>query len=375
MATELVSASDEAIGRAASLLRGGALVAFPTETVYGLGGDATNDRAVAAIFAAKGRPRFNPLIVHVPGLAEAEALAVFDDRARRLAARFWPGPLTLVLPRSANSGVSLLASAGLDTVAVRAPSHPVAQKLLCQAGRPIAAPSANRSGRISPTCAAHVLAEFAPIACSHLPAPPGSRNAGEGAQWHSQRSGEGVSPVLILDGGPCSIGVESTVLDLTGSVPLLLRPGGVAVEDLGAIPSGAIPGGAIPGAIETSPAEAPGNAPGGAPRSPGRLPSHYAPDLPVRLNATSARSGEALLAFGPQAPPGFTEVLFLSRGGDLAEAAANLFAMLRSLDRQAFSGIAVMPIPERGLGRAINDRLRRAATPRPKASDFGRKKP
>lgn len=376
MAIELVSASEEAIGRAAGLLRGGALVAFPTETVYGLGGDATNDRAVAAIFAAKGRPRFNPLIVHVPGLAQAETLAAFDDRARRLAARFWPGPLTLVLPRSANSGVSLLASAGLDTVAVRAPSHPIAQRLLRAAGRPIAAPSANRSGRISPTCAAHVLAEFAPIAGPHPPAPPGrarrpktddaagSCDAGEGTRGRGPRVNEGVSPALILDGGPCSIGVESTVLDLTGSVPLLLRPGGVAVEDLAA----------ILGAIETSPAESPGSAPEGAPRSPGRLPSHYAPDLPVRLNATSARSGEALLAFGPRAPPGFAEVLFLSRSGDLAEAAANLFAMLRSLDRPGFSSIAVMPIPEQGLGRAINDRLRRAAAPRPPVSDLSRQR-
>jgi L-threonylcarbamoyladenylate synthase len=325
MAAELVPATEDAIRRAASLLRAGALVAFPTETVYGLGGDATSDRAVAAIFAAKSRPRFNPLIVHVSGLAEAAQLAVFDDRARLLAARFWPGPLTLVLPRRAESGLSPLASAGLDTVAVRAPAHPVAQKLLRAAARPIAAPSANRSGRVSPTTAAHVLAEFAAPAENPHP------------------------PALILDGGSCPVGIESTVLDLTGPAPVLLRPGGITLEDLTE----------TLGPVETAP---PANA--GTPLSPGLLPSHYAPELPVRLDPTGARPGEALLAFGPEPPPGFAEVLFLSRGGDLAEAAANLFAMLRCLDRPEFSGIAVMPIPERGLGRAINDRLRRAAAPR-----------
>jgi L-threonylcarbamoyladenylate synthase len=321
VAIGIIPAGEQAIRRAAGLLREGALVAFPTETVYGLGGDATNDRAVAAIFAAKGRPRFNPLIVHVPGLAEAENLAVFDDRGRRLARRFWPGALTLVLPRRPEAGVSLLASAGLDTVALRVPSHPVAQALLREAGCPVAAPSANRSGRVSPTTAAHVLAEFAGAA----------------------------GPALILDGGACPIGIESTVLDLTGARPVLLRPGGITLEELAA----------MLGTVEIDAADAE------APRSPGRLPSHYAPELPVRLNAASARPGEALLAFGPEAPPGFAAVLFLSRTGDLAEAAANLFAMLRALDRPEFSGIAVMPIPERGLGRAINDRLRRAAAPRP----------
>jgi len=325
-AIDIVPSGKEAIRRAASLLRAGALVAFPTETVYGIGGDATNDRAVADIFAAKSRPRFNPLIVHVPGLAEAEKLAVFDDRARGLARRFWPGALTLVLPRRPAAGVSLLASAGLDTVAVRVPAHPVARNLLRAAGRPVAAPSANRSGRVSPTMAAHVLAEFAAAT-------------------------DGPAPALILDGGPCSIGIESTVLDLTGPIPVLLRPGGVTREDLAEILS----------AVETPPADAGA----GAPRSPGRLPSHYAPDLPVRLDATEARPGEALLAFGPEAPSGFAEILFLSQRGDLAEAAANLFAMLRRLDRPEFSGIAVMPIPERGLGQAINDRLRRAAAPQP----------
>ena len=376
MVIEVVPASEDAIRHAAKLLRAGALVAFPTETVSGLGGDATDGRAVAAIFAAKGRPRFNPLIMHVPGLAEAEVLAAFDDRARRLAGRFWPGPLTLVLPRRAEGGVSLLASAGLDTVAVRAPAHPVARKLLREAGRPIAAPSANRSGRVSPTSAADVAAEFtAQTASPHPPAaeaagPPLSRTEGVGASprrapgeagegagpiLNPGKAGEGASPALILDGGRCAIGIESTVLDLTGTIPVLLRPGGVALEDLAE----------ILGAIETAPTDADA----AAPHSPGRLPSHYAPDLPVRPNAADARPGEALLAFGPEAPAGFAAVLHLSKSGDLTEAAANLFAMLRRLDRPEFSAIAVMPIPEQGLGRAINDRLRRAAAPRPRSGE------
>ncbi len=272
-------------------MRSGALVAFPTETVYGLGGDATNDHAVAAIFAAKGRPHFNPLIVHVPGLADAEALAEFDARARRVAVRLWPGPLSLVLRRRSDSGLALLASAGLDTVAIRAPAHPVAQALLRATGRPIAAPSANRSGRVSPTEAGHVMDELS----------------------------ESVS--LILDGGRAPVGVESTVLDLTAETAALLRPGGVTIEELEALL------GPIIGA-ETGPL-----------RSPGQLASHYAPALPLRLDATEARPGEALLAFGRDAPSGFAEILWLSRTGDLAEAAANLFAMLRQLDRSAFSGM------------------------------------
>ena len=308
--------SPEAVARAAALLRAGRLVAFPTETVYGLGGDATDERAVAAIFAAKDRPRFNPLIVHVPNLAEAEALVVFDARARKIAARFWPGPLTLVLPRRPDSGVSLLACAGLDTIAVRVPAHPIARALLRAAGRPIAAPSANRSGRVSPTEAVHVAPEF------------------------------GAEVATIIDGGRCRVGLESTVLDLTGETPALLRPGGIPIEALSAL-LGPITVGA-PGPL----------------KSPGLLASHYAPALPLRLDAVDARRGEALLAFGAGIPPGFVEVLWLSRSGDLAEAAANLFAMLRRLDRPTFSGIAVTPIPEHGLGLAINDRLRRAAAPR-----------
>ena len=312
----LVPAAPEAIARAAALLRAGRIVAFPTETVYGLGADATNERAVAEIFRAKGRPRFNPLIVHVPGLAEAEALADFDDRARRAATAFWPGPLTLVLPRRGESRLSLLASAGLDTVALRAPAHEIAQALLRATGRPIAAPSANRSGRVSPTEAIHVAEEL------------GDRVA------------------LILDGGRTQVGIESTVLDLSGGSPALLRPGGVTVERLMEF-LGPIAGPA-----------------GVLPKAPGMLASHYAPLLPLRLQAAAACPGEALLALGPDAAPGFAETLWLSRSGDLAEAAANLFAMLRRLDRPPFTGIAVMPIPEHGLGRAINDRLRRAAAPR-----------
>ena len=318
MPSAVVPPEEENLERAAGLLRAGELVAFPTETVYGLGADAANDRAVARIFAAKGRPRFNPLIVHVSGEATAEAVAVFDERAREAARRFWPGPLSLVLRRQPDSGLSLLVSAGLDTVALRVPEHSVARALLRAAGTPIAAPSANRSGRVSPTTAAHVAGEL------------------------------GGKVSLILDGGACRIGLESTVLDLTGPAPVLLRPGGITLEALSE----------VLGPVELAEI---GEA---APRSPGRLPSHYAPSLPVRLDATSARRGEALLAFGSAAPPGFAEVLFLSRSGDLVEAAANLFAMMRQLDRPEFSAIAVMPIPEEGLGRAINDRLRRAAAPR-----------
>jgi L-threonylcarbamoyladenylate synthase len=313
---DIAPAGAAAIARAAALLRAGRLVAFPTETVYGLGGDATDGLAVAAIFEAKARPRFNPLIVHVRDVAEAEALAVFNAPARRAAARFWPGPLTLVLPRRHDARLSLLASAGLDTAAIRVPAHPVAQALLREAGRPIAAPSANRSGRVSPTEAAHVAEDL------------------------------GDEVALILDDGPTPVGLESTVLDLSGEAPALLRPGAVTFEALTEM-LGPI---ALPGS--------------GLPKSPGMLASHYAPRLPVRVAATEARPGEALLAFGPDAPSGFAEVLWLSRSGDLAEAAANLFAMLRRLDRPPFTGIAVMPIPEHGLGRAINDRLRRAAAPR-----------
>jgi L-threonylcarbamoyladenylate synthase len=312
----IAAAGTATIARAGALLRAGRLVAFPTETVYGLGGDATDDRAVAAIFEIKARPRFNPLIVHVRDLADAETLAVFNSSARHAAVRFWPGPLTLVLPRQPAAGLSLLASAGLDTVAIRVPGHPIAQALLREGGRPIAAPSANRSGRVSPTEAAHVAEDL--------------RN----------------DVALILDGGSTPVGLESTVLDLSGETPALLRPGAVTLEALTELLGPIAPAGSA------------------LPKSPGMLASHYAPRLPVRVAATDARPGEALLAFGPNAPRGFAEVLWLSRSNDLAEAAANLFAMMRRLDRPSFTGIAVMSIPGHGLGRAINDRLRRAAAPR-----------
>jgi len=306
---------DAGIAAAVEALGAGRLVAFPTETVYGLGADATVDRAVAAIFAAKQRPSFNPLIVHVAGTAMAEALARFDERARRLARRFWPGPLTLVLPRTAACPVSLLASAGLPTLAVRVPRHPVAARLLSRFDRPIAAPSANPSGRLSPTTAAHVAAALG--------------NAVE----------------LILDGGPTEIGLESTIVDLSGLKPVLLRPGGLAEEEIAAV---------------IGPLAAPEL--GHAPKAPGMLASHYAPRLALRLRARTVAADEALLAFGPEAPLGARTTLNLSAAGDLVEAATNLFAFLHRLDESGASTIAVMPVPERGLGRAINDRLRRAAT-------------
>lgn len=303
------------IRKAADLLLQGDLVAFPTETVYGLGADATNDNAVASVFAVKRRPEFNPLIVHVPDLGGAEAIAVLDDRARELAAAFWPGPLTLVLPRRKGSGLSRLVSAGLDTVALRAPDHRVAQALLRMTERPIAAPSANPSGRVSPTTAQHV-------------------------DW-----GLGHRVQAILDGGPCRIGIESTVVALFDDVARLLRPGGI---DAAVIEQRI-------GRLQRAQA-------GDEPRSPGMLQAHYAPALPLRIGAQAPQKGtqEALLAFGSSVPKGFAHVLNLSPQGDVNEAAANLFAMLHELDRSDFEGIAVMPIPDQGLGIAINDRLRRA---------------
>ncbi|RDD60694.1 L-threonylcarbamoyladenylate synthase [Ferruginivarius sediminum] len=312
-------ASDPAtIDAAARILRDGGLVAFPTETVYGLGADATNAQAVARIFEAKGRPSFNPLIVHLADVAEAESLVHLDARAREVAARFWPGPLTLVLPRRADCPVSLLASAGLDTLALRVPGHPVAHALLQAAGRPIAAPSANASGRISPTTARHVATSL------------GSRVD------------------MIVDGGACPVGIESTVIDLSAEPPILLRPGGLPREELEAI---------------LGPLAEKGDAAGPA-GSPGRLASHYAPGCPLRLNATRAEPDEGLLAFGPDVPAGAAVTCNLSPSGDLREAAARLFACLHELDRPELTAIAAMPIPEEGLGAAINDRLRRAAAPR-----------
>jgi L-threonylcarbamoyladenylate synthase len=311
--------SREAIVEAARILKGGGLVAFPTETVYGLGANARDDAAVAGIFAVKQRPRFNPLIVHVAGRSDAERFAQFHRKAARLADRFWPGGLTLVLPRLESSGLSLLVSRGLDTVAIRVPAHAVAQALLEESGLPIAAPSANRSGRISPTTADAVAEEL------------------------------GADISLILDGGPCSIGLESTVIGFHGEDPVLLRPGAIARDDIEAI--------AGPLAVPIA----------GTIAAPGMLESHYAPSAPLRLNAVSVSPDEALLAFGPRHPEGAAAMCNLSPTGNLREAAANLFVMLRRLDRSGASTIAVMPVPEQGLGEAINDRLRRAAAPRPTA--------
>ena len=311
-----VPANASAINTAARALAEGKLVAFPTETVYGLGADATSDLAVASVFAAKSRPNFNPLIAHVSGLEGAAREAIVTGLAEQLAARFWPGPLTLVLKRRGDAQVSLLAGAGLDTLALRAPDHSVAQALLRVFGRPIVAPSANRSGRLSPTAAAHVTDEL----------------------------GEKVG--LILDGGPTPLGLESTVVDLSSDEPALVRPG--------ALPREAIV--AITGPLRAASSRI---------VAPGMLASHYAPERQLRLSAVAPRPGEALLAFGSHVPDGASYTLNLSPRGDLIEAAANLFAYLRVLDTQSVHTIAVMPIPETGLGEAINDRLRRAAAPRP----------
>lgn len=315
---QVLSANTGNITRAGRLLCEGGLVAFPTETVYGLGANASDGCAVARLYAAKGRPRFNPLIVHVSGIRAAERLGVFPDRARRLAERFWPGPLTLVVPLAPDAPVASLVSAGLDTIGLRVPSHPVARALISAAGVPIAAPSANRSGHVSPTTAAHVAADFTGV--------------------------EG----LLVDGGRCPGGLESTVVGLTGDAAVLLRPGGVPRAQI----EGAL-GGPLTAALA-------GQA---APAAPGMLASHYAPRAPLRLGARAARPGEVLLAFGPDAP--HDAARNLSPSGDLAEAAANLFAYLRELDAADAQAIAVMPVPHQGLGEAINDRLARAAAPRP----------
>jgi L-threonylcarbamoyladenylate synthase len=321
--TERLSAGE--VGHAAELLRAGRLVAFPTETVYGLGGAARDAAAVAGIFAAKGRPSFNPLISHFPDAEAAFAEALADGRARAAAEAFWPGPLTLVLPRAPGSRIAPLTSAGLPSLALRVPAHPLARALLRAAGVPVAAPSANRSGGVSPTTAAHVLDGLA-----------GRIDA-------------------VLDGGPCDVGLESTVLDLTGPQPLLLRPGG-------------IPEAALERLLGPLGRPAPAAAEDAARPAPGMLGSHYAPALPVRLEARSVAPSEALLAFGPPLR-GAGAVWQLSESGEVAEAAARLFAGLRWLDaegqRLGLAGIAVQPVPMAGLGAAINDRLARAAAPRP----------
>jgi len=302
------------IKKAAEHILSGKLVAFPTETVYGLGGNALMDSAVASIYEAKGRPQFNPLIVHVANISDASNYVICHETALRLAAHFWPGPLTMVLPRKSNSALSLLLSAGSDTVAMRSPAHPVARALLAEVKVPVAAPSANRSGRISPTEAAHV---------------------------HEELAGR---VAMILDGGACDVGIESTVLDLSIDFPAILRPGSISKEQIEQI-IGALGEG------------------GSALKSPGMLASHYAPIIPLRMNATSVIPSEALLAFGVPLF-GTSVTLNLSESGDLQEAAANLFRMMRILDSSNATSIAVMPIPNIGLGVAINDRLSRAASPR-----------
>jgi L-threonylcarbamoyladenylate synthase len=324
-ATRVLKADAAAIGEAARCLRAGGLVAFPTETVYGLGADATNGQAVARLYEAKGRPAFNPLIAHVLDLAAAKALARFNADAKLLAEAFWPGPLTLVLPKADGCAVADLATAGLDSIAVRVPHHRVAQDMLEKFGKPVVAPSANRSGHVSPTAAEHVLADLR-----------GSID-------------------IILDGGSTPVGVESTIVGCLEE-PMLLRPGGVpreAIEQVLKRPL-AFPQHAIASAEQV-------------PLAPGQLASHYAPRARLRLDASTIGPGEALLAFGPNLAAGFehaARVLNLSERGDLIEAAANLFSHLRALDSTGVKAIAAMPIPHDGLGEAINDRLARAAAPR-----------
>ncbi len=321
IATERLAADAGGIARAASLLRAGGLVSFPTETVYGLGADATRGDAVAGIYGAKERPRFNPLIAHVPSLASAREQGRFDPLALALAEAFWPGPLTLVVPVSSSCTVSDLARAGLDTLGLRVPAHAVARALLEAAGMPVAAPSANRSGRVSPTEAGHVLGDL-------------------DGRIHA-----------VLDGGPAEVGVESTILACLGGGPRLLRPGGVPREAIER----------LLGRRLVSGEEA------AKPLAPGMLASHYAPRAQVRLGAGEIREGEAALLFGPGTPPGLERArmaLNLSPGGDAAEAAARLFSFLRRLDDSGAATIAVATIPEAGLGEAINDRLRRAAAHR-----------
>ena len=318
-----LAADRDGIVRGARLLGDGHLVAFPTETVYGLGADATDAQAVAGIFAAKERPRFNPLIAHVASLAAARREGVFDDAALSLAEAFWPGPLTLVVPASDGGAISELARAGLPSVALRVPRSALARDLLTEFGRPVAAPSANRSGRVSPTSTAHVLADL------------DGRIA------------------AVIDGGASPVGLESTVVACLGGRPRLLRPGGVTREELERVL-----GSRIDGSEDRAAA---------SPLAPGLLASHYAPRARVRLEAVSVEPGEAVLLFGPDRPAGLTGALAsfdLSRAGDLVEAAAGLFAALRRLDASGAAVIAVMPIPRTSLGEAINDRLYRAAAPR-----------
>lgn len=318
--TERLAPDDAGIARAAALLAKGELVAFPTETVYGLGADARNGLAVAHVFEAKGRPRFNPLIVHVPGVEGASRIAEVDGDLARLAEAFWPGPLTLVAPLAPGAGLSELVTAGLSTVAVRVPGHPVARRLLAAFGGPLAGPSANPSGKVSPTSADHVL------------------------------DGLGGKIAAVLDAGTCPVGLESTIVGIEGGVPVLLRPGGLPVEAIEACLGR--PLGRRSAAIS----------------APGQLASHYAPGVHLRLGADAPAAGEGWLGFGPD-PEGIrAPSLNLSAAGDMAEAAANLFSHLRAIDglMKGKGMVAVAAIPEHGLGRAINDRLKRAAAPRPR---------
>jgi L-threonylcarbamoyladenylate synthase len=327
VATRRPADDPDAIGAAARILAAGGLVAFPTETVYGLGADATNAAAVARLYAAKGRPAFNPLIAHVGDTTAARVLARFDAAAETLAGAFWPGPLTLVVPKSAACPVAELATAGLDSIAVRVPAHRIARALIAALGRPVVAPSANRSGHVSPTTADHVLADLA----------------------------DRID--LVLDGGPASVGVESTIVACLDDRVTLLRPGGIPREAIERT---------LGRKVDETPIAVEGD--GEAPLAPGMLASHYAPRAALRLDADAVRPGEAVLAFGPDLPAGADRaamILNLSARGDLIEAAANLFSHLRELDRGGIASIAVMPIPRQGLGEAINDRLARAAAPRP----------
>ena len=324
--TKVLAPDDDGIAAAGTLLASGKLVAFPTETVYGLGADATNGVAVAAIYQAKGRPSFNPLIVHVETLDAARRYGAFNADAVRLAEAFWPGPLTIVVPRRADCSVSDLALAGLDSIALRIPSSPVARAVIAASGRPIAAPSANRSGRISPTDSRHVLADL-----------------------------EGRIDAVVL-GEAAEIGVESTIVSCLDDAPAMLRPGGVPREAIEVVLGRAL---AEVGAMANPASD--------APLAPGMLASHYAPQAHVRLMADAIQPGEAALLFGPDAPSGLENaaaVINLSPSGDLTQAAARLFAALRNLDASGASSIAVSPIPNIGLGEAINDRLKRAAAPR-----------
>ena len=323
--TAFLPAGAAAVAAAAQLLREGGLVAFPTETVYGLGADAANPAAIARLYQAKGRPAFNPLIAHVSDLAAARRIARFDAAALALAKAFWPGPLTLVLPKTTDCIVADLATAGLDTIAVRIPAHPVARDILRAFGGPVVAPSANLSGHVSPTTAAHVESDLSGLID------------------------------LIVDGGPVDVGVESSIVGCFDAA-MLLRPGG--------LPRGEIE--RVLGRALMQPPEDAGND-SGQPLAPGMLASHYAPRTPVRLGADHVLAGEALLAFGPRALPGSeaaAAVMNLSSRSNVAEAAANLFGYLRALDAANAKAIAVMPIPNEGLGEAINDRLRRASVGR-----------